>query len=278
MEDRRRCRLSTRTWTVGRSILFTGVALAAALLVDQIVGCMSASAQPRASRAAAIVAAAGIPSTPDDLIVQMSRSAGVIFVGHVVEVRQPRAGFSGSPEVAAEGVVEVDLYVDQAVRGPAQGSIYTQREWGGLWAGGTERYRTGQRLLVLLHSPDTAGLSSPVHGEEGLIPLRGSGAPPGPDDGSSSASQWMVDVRWLQAQTLRSQVLLGVPGRGPIPIRGGGPHSEVTGATPQGDNPLLVHALPGPWVEQRTVTIEAEPLSHVLNLCASAAGQQDASR
>lgn len=278
MEDRRRCRLSTRSWTVGRSFLFTSVALAAAILVDQIVGCMSASAQTRASETAAILAASGLPATPDDLIVQMSQSAGVIFVGHVVKVRQPRAGFSGSPEAAAEGVVEIDLHVDQAVRGPAQGSIYTQREWGGLWAGGTERYRTGQRLLVLLYAPDAAGLSSPVHGAEGLIPLRGAGVPPGPDDGSSAGSQWMVDVRWLQAQTLRSQALLGFPRRGPIPIRRGGPRSEVSGATPQSDNPLLVHAFPGPWVEQRTATIDAEPLSHVVNLCTSQAGQQDASR
>ncbi len=275
--------MSTRTWTVGRSILFTGVALAAALLVDQIVGCMSAPAQTRESRPASAVAAAAIPATPDDLIVQMAQSAGVIFVGRVLEVRQPRNGYSGSLEAAAEGVVEVDFHVDQAIRGPAQGSIYTQREWGGLWAGGTERYRTGQRLLVLLHAPDAAGLSSPVHGAEGLIPLRGGGLPPGPDDGSPTASQWMVDVRWLQAQTLRTQALLGIPGRGPVPIRGGkGPRSEafvaVQPLAPQNDNPLLVHALPGPWAEQEPLVAQAEPLSHVLSLCASPARRQDASR
>ena len=274
MEDGRRCRLSTRTWTVGRSVLFTGVALAAAILVDQIVGCMSAPAQTRESRATA-----GIASTPDDLIVQMSQAAGVIFVGHVVEVRQPQAGFSGSPEAAAEGLVEVDFFVDEAVRGPARGFVYTLREWGGLWAGGTGRYRVGQRLLVLLHAPDAAGLSSPVHGAEGLIPLRGGGKPPGPDDGSSPSSQWMADIRWLRAQTLRSQTLLDVPGRGPVPIRGGkGPRSETFGAMLQDDTALLVHALPGPWIEQKSLAIEAEPLSHVLALCASSTGSQDASK
>jgi hypothetical protein len=258
------------------------VALAAAILVDQIVGCMSAAAQMRQSRAAAIHATSDVPATPDDLIVQMSQSAGVIFVGHAVEVRQPPAGFSGSPEAAAEGVVEVDFFVDQAVRGPAQGSLYTLREWGGLWAGGTGRYCVGQRLLLLLHAPDSTGLSSPVHGAEGLIPLRGAGQPPGPDDGSSIAAQWMVDVRWLQAQTLRTQNLrVGLPVRGPLPIRGG-PHSEASVAVQpliaQSDDPLLVHALPGPWQELHTSAGQTEPLTHVLALCASSAGSQDAAK
>jgi len=244
---------------------------------------MSAPAQMRTRRVAVASVSDEVPSTPDDLIVQMSQLAGVLFVGHVVEVRQPRAGFSGSPEAAAEGIVEVDFFVDQALRGPAQGAVYTLREWGGLWAGGVGRYRVGQRLFVLLHKPDAAGLSSPVHGAEGLIPLRGGGLPPGPDDGSPTASQWMVDVRWLQAQTLRSQALLGIPGRGPVPIRGGkAPRSEAFVAVQplalQNDNPLLVHALPGPWAEQEPLVAQAEPLSHVLSLCASPARWQDASR
>jgi hypothetical protein len=260
-----------------------GVALAAAILVDQMIGCMSASAQMRDLRPAAVLAAAEVPATPDELIVQMSQSAGVIFVGEVVQVRQPQPGFSGSPEAAAEGVVEVDFFVDHAVRGPAQGSLYTLREWGGLWAPGAGRYRPGQRLLVLLHAPDAAGLSSPVHGAEGLIPLRGAGRPPGPDDGSSAAPEWMVDVRWLQAQTLRGEARLVIPGRGPIPIRGGrGPRSETSSTVEplglQNDIPLLVHALPGPWVEQEPLAVQVEPLSHVLDLCASATGRHDVAR
>jgi hypothetical protein len=275
--------LSTRTWTVGRSVFFTGAALAAAVLVDQIVGCMSAPAQARDRRNTVVLASDAVPATPDDLIVQMSQAAGVIFVGHVVQVRPPGTGFSGSLEAAAEGIVEVDFFVDQAVRGPGQGSVYTLREWGGLWAGGTGLYRIGQRLLVLLRASDSAGLSSPVHGTEGLIPLRGGGQPPGPDDGSSPASQWMVDIRWLQAQTLRSQIVFGVPGRGSIPIRGGrGPRSEAYSAIQplalQNDAPLLVHALPGPWVKQEPLVAQAEPLSHVLTLCASSTGSQDASK
>jgi hypothetical protein len=270
--------LSTRTWTVGRSVFFTGVALAAAILVNQMIGCMSAPAQVRGRRAAAVLAASVIPATPDDLIVQMARSAGVIFVGEVIAVRKP-IGFSGSPEAAAEGIVEVDFAVDQAVRGPTQGSVYTLREWGGLWTGGTGRYRVGQRVFVLLHAPDPAGLSSPIHGAEGLIPLRGGGKPPGPDDDSSTTSQWMVDIRWLQAQTLRSEARLVIPGRGPVPIRGGrGLRSETVGARAQNDDPLLVHALPGPWIEQEPLPVQTEPLSQVLALCASSRGAPDASK
>jgi hypothetical protein len=275
--------LSTGTWTVGRSVLFTGVALAAALLVDQIVGCMSASGQMRDSHAAATIAGGAVLATADDLIVQMAQSAGVIFVGEVVDVRRPGTGFSGSPEAAAEGVVEVDFFVDQTVRGPAPGSTYTLREWGGLWVAGTGRYRVGQRLLLLLHAPDANGLSSPVHGAEGLIPLRGGGQPPGPEDESSTVSQWVVDVRWLQAQTLQTQVRLGAPARVPAPVRGGrDPHSEalisIPLSVPQIGNLLLVHPLPGPWIEQESFTVPAEPLLHVLSLCVNSVRPQDASR
>jgi hypothetical protein len=258
------------------------MALAAAILVDQIVGCMSAAAQMHGTGAVTISSPAEVPATPDDLIVQMSRSAAVIFVGRVAEVRQPAAGFSGSPEAAAEGIVEVEFFVDQAVRGPAQGSVYTLREWGGLWAGGAGRYRVGQRLLLMLHVSDSTGLASPVHGAEGLIPLRGAGQAPGPDDDSSTQSPWMVDVRWLQAQTLQNQVRLVVPGRrSPIPIRKG-LRSEVSGAVEplvrQSYDPLLVHALLGPWLKPASLVAQGEPLSHVLALCASSTGPQDASR
>ena len=273
----------TRTWTVGRSVLFTGVALAAAILVDQIVGCMSASGQMRDSHAAAMFAADGVPATPDGLIVQMSQSAGIIFIGEVMDVHRPGNGFSGSPEAAAEGIVQVDFFVDQAVRGPAQGSTYTLREWSGLWVGGTDRYHVGQRLLLLLHAADANGLSSPVHGAEGVIPLRGGGQAPGPDDESSTASQWMVDVRWLQAQTLQTQVRLRTPVRVPNPIRGGrGPRSEslisIQPSAFQMDDPLLLYALPGPWMGQESFAVQEEPLVHVLSLCANYARPQDASR
>ena len=96
----------------------------------------------------------------------MSRLAGVIFTGQVVAVRR-QDGVNG-----ATGVVEIAFAVEDAVRG-VSGSAYTLREWAGLWPAGEEPFRVGQRFLMLLHAPNAAGLSSPVGGMDGAIPIRG---------------------------------------------------------------------------------------------------------
>jgi hypothetical protein len=141
--------------------------------------------------------------TVTDVLHEMSDRAGVIFMGQVLAVRLP---IGVGP---ASGVVEVDFRVDQAILGCRTGQPYVLREWGGLWAGGAERYRVGQRLLMLLHSPSAGGMSSPVGGLDGAIPIRqGAGgnaevgvvaeslvAPP-------SASSF-VDLRWLGARLTR---------------------------------------------------------------------------
>jgi hypothetical protein len=132
---------------------------------------------------------------------QMTQTAGVVFAGEVVAVRRP-VGFAGSGQDAAEGVVTIEFRVDQAVRGPGGGSIYTVREWAGLWTGG-DRYRVGQRLLVFLQAPGRNGLSSPVGGKAGVVPLRGGGQAPGPYDARTGPSDWLADLRWVQAQALR---------------------------------------------------------------------------
>lgn len=264
--------MATKTWSFGRSFLFIGVALTAAVLVYQLVGCMSAPAQERSTR----VVGAGVsvlPSTADELIGQMALSAAIIFAGEVVAVRHP-VGVAGSPEDAAEGIVSIDFRVDQAVLGVQANSIYTLREWSGLWTGGSDRYRVGQRLLMLLRAPNAAGLTSPVHGFEGAIPLRGLGPAPGPYESASAASQWMVDIRWLQSQIQKQQLRTPAPLRGPIPVRGGGGvHSEAAASASEGVEPLLVHALPGPWIEQTDVASQGEALSHVLAICALAEAQ-----
>jgi hypothetical protein len=256
--------LSANTWSVGRSLLFTGAAFLSMVFVDQMVGCMSASAQQRSGIAAATDLP---PATADDLIRQMADSAPVIFVGDVVEVRRS-SNYAGSPVDAAEGSVEVDFLVDVAVRGSHAREIYTLREWGGLWAGGTDRYRTGQRFLMLLREPGSSGFSSPVHGFEGAIPLHGSGSAPGPYSTSSAGAQWMVDTRWLQAQMIKAQIHPPKTLRDPDPNRGtGGFHSET--AIVDESKPLLVHALPGPWLDVTVVDAPTESLSHVLGLCAA---------
>ena len=142
------------------------------------------------------------PQTVEDALHEMSNAAGVIFAGQVMSMKVVQ-GSMGAP-----GVVEVTFRVDQAVRGCSAGGTYVLREWLGLWAGGNARYRVGQRLLMLLRSPGASGLSSPVGGMDGAIPIRGvesqigSGATVGA--ASAVAPEPMVDLRWVGARMLRS--------------------------------------------------------------------------
>jgi hypothetical protein len=134
--------------------------------------------------------------TVTDVLHQMSDRADIIFLGQVLAVRP--GSDSENP-----GVVEVAFRVDQAVRGCTAGTIYTLREWGGLWMGGNQRYRVGQRLLMLLHAPSAGGLSSPVDGLDGAIPIRqGSTATPLAESSAPSSAPF-VDLRWLGVKVQR---------------------------------------------------------------------------
>jgi hypothetical protein len=115
----------------------------------------------------------------------MSRMAGVIFTGQVVGVR--RLDGTGG----ATGVVEIEFAVEDAVRGVG-GGTYTLREWAGLWPAGYEPFRAGQQYLMLLHAPGAAGLSSPVGGTDGAVPIRGGGQA-GP----------VVDLRWVATRVVQ---------------------------------------------------------------------------
>ena len=136
--------------------------------------------------------------TVTDILRQMSDRADVIFLGQVLTVHLPEGG---SP---ASGIVEIQFRVDEAIRGCKTGQPYVLHEWGGLWAGGSRRYRVGQRLLMLLHAPGAGGLSSPVGGLDGAIPIRqsASGAPLA--ENVSPPSLPFVDLRWLGARLPRA--------------------------------------------------------------------------
>lgn len=131
------------------------------------------------------------PQTVVDILHQLSDKADVIFAGQVLAIRTPNAG-----------VVEVEFRVDQSIRGCTAGTPYVLREWAGLWAGDNQRYRIGQRLLMLLHAPSAAGMSSPVDGLDGAIPIRQSGVAIAPEgaDVSSPPQPPYVDLRWLGAK------------------------------------------------------------------------------
>jgi hypothetical protein len=145
---------------------------------------------------AQVVSTAG-SQTVTDVLHQMSDQADVIFMGQVLAVRLPSA------VGAASGIVEVEFRVDEAVRGCTVGDPYVLREWGGLWAGESQRYFVGQRLLMLLHGPSAGGISSPVGGLDGAIPIR-QNATAVPLEKSARPSLPFVDLRWLGAKLPRT--------------------------------------------------------------------------
>lgn len=149
------------------------------------------AAEPAQALAPAQTVAALPESTVGAVLRNLASRSGVVFVGQVVRIeRNP-------------GTVEVVFQVQQPVLG-AVGATYTLREWSGLWAGGQQRYRLGERAMVFLHTPkggqtsgsaNGGGLSSPVDGTDGVVPVVVQGA--------NSAA--LLDVRWLAARVLRAR-------------------------------------------------------------------------
>jgi len=115
------------------------------------------------------------PATTQDALHAMAAQAGVIFTGQVTAVRRIAAAGGSS------GVVQIDFAVDDAILGVASGSTYTLREWAGLAPAGDLPYQPGRRYLMLLYAPGPSGLSSPVGGPDGAIPIYGSGPAAAPD-------------------------------------------------------------------------------------------------
>ena len=136
-------------------------------------------------------------SSVEDELHVMTQQAGVIFAGQVLAIHVQSA--LGS----ATGWVETEFRIEEAIRGCTGQGTYVLREWAGLWAGGLQRYKVGERLLMLLHAPSASGLSSPVGGQDGAIPLIGTGAALGPGNSSAVANDQAVDVRWLEMRLLR---------------------------------------------------------------------------
>jgi hypothetical protein len=159
-------------------------------------------------------------STSEGVLQEMSSRAAVIFAGTVTAIKKTTDG--DAAENAAASIVEVDFAIDHGVKGVA-GSTYALREWGGLWRD-SPRFTVGQRLLMLLHAPGPGGLSSPVDGLDGAIPIKAA------DDASTAAEPLSalqagatdvaaqgdaVDLRWLQAKTLRVQTYADSPTAAP---------------------------------------------------------------
>lgn len=145
-------------------------------------------------------AAAQLPAGVAVELQQMAAQAGVIFTGQVVSVSR------NDPQ----GFVDIRFSIDDAIRGCPKTGFYVVREWAGLWSGQQERYRVGQRRLMLLTARNASGMSSPVGGMDGAIPLVATGAAPiansagvAPVDTGVDAPTPSVDLRWIQARVTR---------------------------------------------------------------------------
>lgn len=136
------------------------------------------------------------PQTVEDALHQMSNQADVIFAGHVIAIHPH------NNEAATSGYIEVDFGVDQGIRGCVSGGTYTLREWAGLWAGSPDRYKVGQRLLMMLRAPGASGMSSPIGGMDGAIPIRGGGAASLFSSPSTVSQLSVADLRWIGAKLL----------------------------------------------------------------------------
>jgi hypothetical protein len=163
---------------------------------------------------------ASAPTSSQAELQSMAQQAGVIFTGEVVSIRARDAqGLwldAAQPTVepvTASMLVEIRIRVEQGIRGPAADSIYTLREWGGLWSGcliHNGRYRLHQRALFLFYpSHDSAAqLTSPVDGMDGVLPVTGPTSSP------------QVNLSLIQTHLLRaapfSPTLIARPIAGPI--------------------------------------------------------------
>jgi hypothetical protein len=135
-------------------------------------------------------------AAPDTTIAAALRNLGdraaTVFAGEVTAIRP------------LGGVVEIDFRVDQSLKGQPSGTVVL-REWSGLWAAGQPRYRLGERAVVFLNPPATNGLSSPVGGMDGILPLR-----PG--------ASFSVDIQRLRTRVLRAAGDPMVASTGPMSV------------------------------------------------------------
>jgi len=146
-------------------------------------------------------ASAQIPTAAAAELRLMASQASVIFSGQVTSVTREDA----------EGFVDIRFRIDNCVRACPKSGFYVLREWAGLWTGDPDRYRVGQRRLMLLTARGPSGMSSPLGGVDGAIPLLATGAAPianaagvAPPDTALAPAALAADLRWIQARASRA--------------------------------------------------------------------------
>ncbi len=139
-------------------------------------------------------------ATVEDVLRGLAARAGVIFSGRVESItRNDAAGF-----------IDVRFRVEQAVRGCPKTGAYVLREWAGQWTARPARYTVGQHVLMLLAARGPSGMSAPVDGLDGVIPIVAVGFEPmadrngvAPPEDGSAAPEVVADLRRLQTRVMR---------------------------------------------------------------------------
>jgi len=109
-------------------------------------------------------------SNPDSPgLAAFANVAGMIFSGTVTRIEQ-RPGQAGQ----TLATLDITFRVENAIRGVPTGRDLTISQWAGLWSMG-QRYRIGERVVLLLYPASKLGLTSWVGGELGRFAIDASG-------------------------------------------------------------------------------------------------------
>ena len=123
--------------------------------------------QPLESRVAAASQFPRAPvATPGSFgLPQFASAAGTIFSGTVTRIERHAASSAQPVEI-----VSISFHVEKAIRGASAGEEITISQWIGLWSAG-QRYRVGERVLLLLYPRSKLGLTSCVGGQMGRFTI-----------------------------------------------------------------------------------------------------------
>ena len=122
------------------------------------LGCVAALMVAAASSGGPAPRVARPGAAPD--LEQMVASSGMIFLGRVEDV-----------SLSGDDRVRITFRVLDGVRGARTGETAAVEEWRGLWVAGHERYQPGETLLLFFHPRSKLGLTSPVGGDSGRLPI-----------------------------------------------------------------------------------------------------------
>jgi hypothetical protein len=116
-------------------------------------------------------------SSTAEVLAELVREAGVIFAGEVYAIRMPEGeanpGTSGGLHSLNPQAVQIEFRVDHGVRGASVGSPFVLHESLEQWRQQAPPIALHDRAIVFLYPPDQSGLSAPVGGPAGVLPLAG---------------------------------------------------------------------------------------------------------